>query len=106
MDTVTHRIADSLHSEPIVFLLETDGHYRPAYCLGLHGREPDVTFAKQSATCRFLARMNAPARVYFDDPQSWAHGVSDREQTALLSLHTQVLVPVTQKSRLLGMLSL
>lgn len=106
MDTVSHRIADSLHSEPIVFLLERNGNYQPAYCLGMPAPEPDVEFAKHSATCRFLTRMSAPARVYFDDPQSWVHGVSEREHSALLGLQTQVLLPVTQKSRLLGILSL
>ncbi len=106
METVSHRIADSLHSEPIVFFLDRNASYQPAYGLGFGPTANAPSLPKNSATSRFLSRNNAPARVYFDDPQSWVHGVSEAEQGALAKLRTQVLVPVTQKSRLLGMLSL
>lgn len=106
MDTVSHRIADSLHSEPIVFLLERGATYQTAYCLGVDHPSLEVAFPKHSPTLRFLSRMSSPARIYFDDPQSWVHGLTDNEQEALRRLRCQVLVPVTQKSRLLGIVSL
>ncbi len=106
MDTVCHRIADSLHSEPIVFLLDKGAGYRTEYCLGPVQLKPALELPKQSATSRLLNRMNAPARVYFDDPQSWVHGVGDREQADLQRLRAQVLLPIMQKSRLLAIISL
>jgi phosphoserine phosphatase RsbU/P len=105
MDTISHRIADSLHSEPIAFLLEKDGHFQTAYLLG-RSDIPVQQLSKHSPTSRLLIRTNGPAKVYFDDPQSWVHGVPDNEQQALRQLRTQVLVPVMQKSRLLAILSL
>jgi sigma-B regulation protein RsbU (phosphoserine phosphatase) len=106
MDTVSHRIADSLHCEPITFLLDRGASYRSEYCLGAGYVNPGLEIPKHSAVSRFLGRLSAPARVYFDDPQSWVHGLADKEQEALHHLHTQVLVPVIQNSRLLGMVSL
>lgn len=106
MDTISHRIRDSLHCEPIVFLLDKASAYRTEYCLGTGFANPNIEFSKQSAVARFLTRMNAPSRVYFDDPQSWSHGLAEAEQESLRRLRTQILVPIVQKSRMLGILSL
>ena len=106
MDTVSHRIADSLHCEPIAILMEKADHYEPACSLGFKDEPMRTDFGKQGATSRFLVRQNAPAKVFFEDAQSWVHGVSEQEQEALRQLRTQVLVPVTQKHRMLGFLSL
>jgi sigma-B regulation protein RsbU (phosphoserine phosphatase) len=105
IETVSHRIADALHSEPIVFLLDGGVSYNAEYGLGL-AYNTVVEVPKHSAMSRFLGRMSAPARVYFDDPQSWVHGLTEKEQQSLRRLRTQVLVPVLQKSRLLAVVSL
>jgi sigma-B regulation protein RsbU (phosphoserine phosphatase) len=106
LETVTHRIADSLHVPRIAVLLESGGLYRPAYALGFNGFAPEVHFSKDAATVRTLKRLGSPSRIYFDDPQSWVHGTPDLEKSALQSLEAQVLLPVTLDSRLLGVISL
>ena len=106
LETVSHRIAESLHVPRIAVLLENGGSYRPAYALGFNGTAPQVQFSKDAATVRTLKRLGSPARIYFDDPQSWVHGTSEFEKSALKSLETQVLLPLSLDSRLLGVISL
>jgi sigma-B regulation protein RsbU (phosphoserine phosphatase) len=106
MDTISHRIRDSLHSEPVVFLLERNAVYKTEYALGAGFENPHVEFSRHSGLARFLTSANAPGRVYFDDPQSWVHGLNEAEGESLRRMRTQILVPVTHKSRMLGILSL
>jgi len=106
METVANRIADSLHVPRVAFLLEQSGSFQPAYALGFNGIAPAVQLSEQASTVRTLKRLNGPSKVYFDDPQSWVHGTSVREQTALQELETQVLLPVNLDSKMLGIISL
>jgi sigma-B regulation protein RsbU (phosphoserine phosphatase) len=106
METVVQRIAASLHIPRVAFLLEQGGSFQPAYALGFKGPAPAVQISEQASTIRTLKRLNGPSKVYFDDPQSWVHGTSDAEQTALQRLETQVLLPVTLNTRMLGIISL
>jgi len=106
LETVTHRIADSLHVPRIAVLLEQGGFYQPAYALGFHEGSPLVRFSDQAGTIRTLRRLQSPSKVYFDDPQSWVHGTTEPEQTALQTLETQVLLPVSLDSKMLGIISL
>ncbi len=106
LETVSNRIAASLHVPRVAFLLDRGGQFQPAYALGFNGGAPNVNFSEQTSTVRTLKRLNAPSKVYFDDPQSWVHGTSDGEQTALQRLETQVLLPVSLDSKMLGIISL
>jgi sigma-B regulation protein RsbU (phosphoserine phosphatase) len=106
LETVTHRIADSLHVPRVAVLLEQGGCYQPAYAVGFHGGAPPVQFNERDATVRTLKRLHSASRIYFDDPQSWVHGTSQPEQSALQTLETQVLLPLNLDSKMLGMISL
>jgi sigma-B regulation protein RsbU (phosphoserine phosphatase) len=106
METVANRIADSLHVPRVAFLLDQGGLFQPAYALGFHGIAPRVQLSEQASTVRTLKRLNGPSKVYFDDPQSWIHGASEIEQNALQTLHTQVLLPVSLDTKMLGIISL
>jgi sigma-B regulation protein RsbU (phosphoserine phosphatase) len=106
LETVATRIASSLHVPRIAVLLERGGLYRPAYALGFGGPELQVEFGRDTATVGFLAHQQTPARVYFDDPDSWVHAAPQQEQNTLQKLDTQVLLPLTLNNRLLGMISL
>lgn len=105
LETVARRIADSLHVSRIAMLLERGNFYQPAYALG-YGTLPAVELDCNAATVRFLKTAQAPARVYFDDPQSWVYSTPEQEQTALHTLGAQVLLPVSLNTRLLGVISL
>jgi sigma-B regulation protein RsbU (phosphoserine phosphatase) len=106
IETVAHRIADSLHVPRVAFLLEQGGLFQPAYALGFANGAPPVRLNEQNTTIRTLKRMNGPSKIFFDDPQSWVHGASEPEQSALQTLETQVLLPVSLDHKMLGVISL
>jgi sigma-B regulation protein RsbU (phosphoserine phosphatase) len=106
METVSHRIADSLHVRRVAFMLDQGGLFQPAYALGFNGVAPAVQLSEQESTIRTLKRVNGPSKVYFDDPQSWVHGTSEVEQSTLQALETQVLLPVSLDAKMLGIISL
>jgi sigma-B regulation protein RsbU (phosphoserine phosphatase) len=106
METVANRIASSLHVERVAFLLEQGGLFQPAYALGYNGAAPKVQLSGQTSTVQTLRRVNGPSKVYFDDPQSWVHGTSEVEQAVLQRLETQVLLPVSLGTKILGIISL
>ena len=107
LETVSRRIADSLHV-PHVAVLVGGSPYRPAYALGF-GTIPDLSFAESCATVRLLRERQEPARVYFDDPQSWIYRAPDMtegERSKLAELRAELLLPLTVKDDLLGFISL
>lgn len=106
LDTVTRRISESLHVPRIAVLLESDGRYQPAYAVGLGANCPQVELNRDSATIALLKRSHSPARIYFDDPQSWVHGIPGPEQSVLHTLDSQVLLPLRMDGRTLGVISL
>jgi sigma-B regulation protein RsbU (phosphoserine phosphatase) len=105
LEIVAKRIVDSLHVSRIAMLLERASFFQPAYALG-YSAPPAVQFKRDAATVRFLEQSHSPARIYFDDPQSWVHGAPIEEQAALQKLEAQVLLPVSLNTRLLGVISL
>jgi phosphoserine phosphatase RsbU/P len=105
LETVARRIDDSLHVQPIAVLVEKDDCYRPAHWRGFE-EIPRVELRKNSGTIRFLKELRAPAKVYFDDPQAWVHGMSRDDQAAIRDLHSNLLIPVTMGSRFLGIISM
>jgi sigma-B regulation protein RsbU (phosphoserine phosphatase) len=107
LERVATKIAESLHIPRVAVLLEEDGFYRPAFALG-YPAALNVEFSKSSATVHRLKQEAAPERVYFDDETSWVNSalLSDDERNNLASLGPQLLVPLTVKEKLLGILSL
>jgi len=106
LETVSQRLAASLHVRRIAVLLERGDRYEPAYALGYDGTTPRVELKRDAATIRILKQVHSPSKVYFDDPQSWVHGTSDKEQQALQALDAQVLLPLNLDTRMLGVISL
>jgi sigma-B regulation protein RsbU (phosphoserine phosphatase) len=106
LETVTRRISESLHVSGIAVFLERAGAYRPAYAIGPAQRLGNLEFKPETNVVQFLKRQRAPSKIYFGDPQSWIHGAPEAEQESLRQLDTQVLLPLTLKSRLMGMISL
>jgi sigma-B regulation protein RsbU (phosphoserine phosphatase) len=106
LETVTRRISDSLHVSRIAVLLERGDRYEPAYALGYDGTAPPVELKRDASTIRLLKQARSPSKIYFDDPQSWVHGASEKEQAALQALDAQVLLPLNPNNRMLGVISL
>jgi sigma-B regulation protein RsbU (phosphoserine phosphatase) len=106
--TVAERISQSLHVAQIAVLLDGSGTYQPAYALGLDSLA-GITFPYDAATVRELRETRGAARVYLDDPNSWLYrtpGLTEKELTLLAALHSELLLPLPAKEKLLGFVSL
>ncbi len=106
LQTIARRISISLHVDCIAVLLDKGLRYEPAYALGFSDSVPPISLSRDAATVRMLKQARSPSKIYFDDPQSWVHGAPESEQRVLRTLGTQLLLPVSLNSRLLGLISL
>src|ERR1700674_57545 len=108
IETVAERISETMHIPRVAVLLGGAGPYRPAYALG-YGTPPDVVFAPGTGTVNVLQKQKDPARVYFDDPDSWLYReteVSEEDRSKLAQLGTELLLPLNARDKLLGFISL
>ncbi|HEX3684685.1 MAG TPA: SpoIIE family protein phosphatase [Bryobacteraceae bacterium] len=106
--TVAERISQSMHVPRIAVLLDGSGPYLPAYALG-YEPAPAVAFGENAATIRQLREEREPARVYFDDPNSWVYtksGMTEEERRRLAALQPELLLPLSTKDKLFGFISL
>jgi sigma-B regulation protein RsbU (phosphoserine phosphatase) len=107
LETVTKRISEALHVQPITILLSGDGPYRPAYALGMESIS-DLSFPNNAATVHHLKREQQPLRVYFDDASGWLYSpeTSAEERERLLALRAELLLPLTVREDLIGFVAL
>lgn len=102
--TVASKIASTLNVPRVAFFLEDGDGFRPS---GNGDREP--VFASGGGTVAHLRQTGQPARVYFDDNESWiyhAPAMTAAERDALRRLESQLLLPLQVKDRTLGFISL
>ena len=105
LDTVTKSISASLHVANIAFLVNGAGFYRPIHCHGINLRTP-VQLPENGPTIEYVKTAKEPPRIYHDDHRNWVHDAPECELKALKELHSQLLLPVGLKNKLLGILSL
>jgi phosphoserine phosphatase RsbU/P len=107
LERVATQIAESLHIPRVAVLLEDGGFYRPAFSLGYAGAL-DADLSNSGATVLRLKQEAGPERVYFDDEKSWVNSpdMAEDERSKLVALQPQVLLPLTVKEKLLGIISL
>ncbi|HSM79709.1 MAG TPA: GAF domain-containing SpoIIE family protein phosphatase, partial [Bryobacteraceae bacterium] len=108
LQTVSQRIAESLHIGQVAVLLNGAGLFKPAYALGFPGALK-LEFPQDAVTVRQLIAEKQPARVYLDDPNSWVNRdsqVSPAERDRLTQLHAELLLPLSVRENLLGFISL
>jgi phosphoserine phosphatase RsbU/P len=108
IETVAARISSTLHVTHVAVLLDGTGPYQPAYALG-YSSTPDIIFPPNAGAIKVLQAQRDPARVYFDDPDSWIYrnpqiGEDDRQK--LTQLRAELLLPLSARDRLLGFISL
>ena len=96
LETVTTRISGTLHTPRVSVLLADGDSYS---C-------DSISFGSESRVIQYLRTSNKPAFVYFDDPDSWAHNVNAADRQTLQSLDAQLLLPLTGRERLMGLLAL
>lgn len=108
IETVAERISETLHIPRVAILLNGVGAYRPAYALG-YGTVPDIAFPPSAGTVQLLQKESEPARVYFDDPNSWLYrepGMTEEDRSRLTELSAELLLPLSTRDKLLGFISL
>ncbi|MEP6703956.1 MAG: GAF domain-containing SpoIIE family protein phosphatase, partial [Acidobacteriota bacterium] len=105
LETVVAKIGQSLHVRQVAFLLRNNGSFEPAYSLGFD-TNPAVSLADDSRTIRKLAGNRHI--VLYDDMTDVTSvpivSLDEREQ--LRELNSQILLPVTLKDKLSGIISL
>jgi phosphoserine phosphatase RsbU/P len=106
--TVGQRIAETLHVGRLAFFLPAQGGFKPAFALG-YETPLDMQLPDRSGVVEVLRRTGEPARVFFEDKESWvwrSENVTEQDRSALAQLESRLLLPVTVKDRLLGLVSL
>ncbi|HEX4807825.1 MAG TPA: SpoIIE family protein phosphatase [Bryobacteraceae bacterium] len=104
LETVASRVAEALHVPRIAIFLNGNGVFRPAYALG-YGAPPSGAFSEQSLTLRRLGQTQH-TRVEFQDADSWVQLTDREERAALEELKPELLLPLSLKDKVLGIISL
>jgi sigma-B regulation protein RsbU (phosphoserine phosphatase) len=105
LETVAGKISESLHVPQVSLLLRKNDSFVPAYSLGFD-TEPVVALSADSKSIRKLTQ-NKHIVLYEDMTEVTSTptmSLSDREQ--LIELNAQVLLPVTAKNVLSGIITL
>jgi phosphoserine phosphatase RsbU/P len=106
LERVAGKIAESLHVPRVAVFLQQGAFYRPAYALG-YDSVLKTEFREAAVTIEHLRKEPEPARVYFDDENSWVNTrLSTDERQNLAALGSQLLLPLSVKDKLLGLVSL
>jgi len=104
LDTVTHRICETLHVLRAAVLLKDTDRYCLSQTLGLDA--PPSCLPVKAKTIEHLRKANRPALIYFDDPESWVQQADPAEREKLLALDAQLVLPLSGREDLLGVMVL
>jgi sigma-B regulation protein RsbU (phosphoserine phosphatase) len=105
LETVVRRISDALHVPKIGILLNEGSEFRPVYCLGLE-LPAKTTLPEESRAVDLIKESKLPPPIYYDREDNWVHTASETELVTLRALNAQLLLPVGNKNKLLGLFSL
>lgn len=108
LETVSRRIAESLHVPMVAVLLQGEHPYRLAYALGYEAT-PEIELAESSGIVQQLRELKQPTRIYLNDPNNWVNRVPEignEERGTLAKLQSELLIPLLAMGRLLGFISL
>jgi sigma-B regulation protein RsbU (phosphoserine phosphatase) len=104
LDTVTHRISETLHVPRIsVLLRDGDGYRLEGAAVGAAG---PVVLEPEARSIAHLRAARGPAVVYFDKPDAWLRDAPAPERQALQRLDAQLLLPLTGRDDLIGVMAL
>lgn len=96
LETVTTRISGTLHTPRVSVLLANGEEYR----------SDSASLGSESKVIQLLKNSHKPAVVYFDDPDSWVHGVDVEDRRTLQAMDAQLLLPLAGRERLMGVMAL
>ena len=105
LEIVSNKISESLHVPQITLLLKNGNAFHPAYALGYENM-PLVELNETDKTVEKL-KANEPLTIYQDDEDSWVNEESRAgEKVKLQKLNTQLLLPISAKNEISGVISL
>jgi phosphoserine phosphatase RsbU/P len=105
LETVTRRIADTLHVSRIAVLLQCAGGYCLEQAVGATS-DGGVSLPASSLTVKKLRNEKRPLTVYHDNPDGWLMLASESEQEMLKRLSAEVLMPLPGRNDLVGVIAL
>lgn len=106
--TLAERIGHSLHVPRMAVLLANGDKLHVAHWHD-NSPMPDVPADRFHTCLNEIGTTKSPLKIYLDDPRSWVNAdgrVSPDERAVLLQLGSQLLVPLTGRRELLGVMSL
>ena len=106
LETVAHRICDTLHIRQIALLLRHGDTFRVEQAVGVVNADGSLALPAQASSIRYLQNSNEPARLYRDDPDAWYLMAGVAERRALDVLNAELLVPLPGRNRLMGVMAL
>ena len=104
LETVGTRIAESLHVQTIVILLEQENALRPAYARGWPAL-PTIELRANAASVERL-RTHHHVVVDLENAHAWTQNADEDERSALQHLKSELLLPLALNQKLLGIMSL
>lgn len=103
--TVLATVMEAFKVSQAFALLPTEEGYGIHYSLG-SSLQAVPMLPLEGISVEHLIRCNRPVHVYFDDPDSWVQHLPAPERDVLLTLASEVVVPLVRDNRLLGIISL
>jgi phosphoserine phosphatase RsbU/P len=105
LETVAHRICETLHIRHIALLLRHGDSFRVEQALGVSA-DGNLALPAQASSIRYLVNSSEPARLYRDDPDAWYLMAGVAERRTLDVLNAELLVPLPGRNRLMGVMAL
>ena len=105
IDTISRRISEVLHVEEVSVFLRGGNVFRMQQAVGVP-IQSHLVFDERSSTIRNLMRSNQPATLYRENPDGWFLLADEDERKTLETLGAEVLLPLSGRDRLLGVLTL
>ncbi|MGC9946109.1 MAG: GAF domain-containing SpoIIE family protein phosphatase [Bryobacteraceae bacterium] len=106
LETVTHRISETLHVPRISVLLRDGDGYRLAGGGAGPAATADAVLVPEARSIAHLRAARGPAVVYFDNPDAWLRDAPPDERQTLQRLDAQLLLPLTGRDDLIGVMAL
>jgi phosphoserine phosphatase RsbU/P len=105
LETITRRIADTLHVSQIGVLLQCPGGYCLVQSIGA-AADQEASLPATSLAIRKLRNEKLPLTVYYDNPDGWLMLAGESEQQVLKRLSAEVLLPLPGRNELVGVIAL
>ncbi len=106
LETITRRIAGTLHVSQIGVLLQCAGGYCLDQSIGVPQSIRERPCPPLLSASESYASEKLPLTVYYDNPDGWLMLAGDNEQEALKRLSAEVLLPLPGRNELVGVMAL